>query len=52
MPGSRPKPISDKLERLCRYICRPPISEKRLFHTPRGDIRYSLRLAGAIRRRA
>jgi len=32
-----------KLERLCRYICRPPVSEKRLFVTPRGDIGYSLK---------
>ena len=33
----------DKLERLCRYICRPPVSEKRLFVIPRGDIGYSLK---------
>jgi len=33
----------EKLERLCRYICRPPVSEKRLFVTPRGDIGYSLK---------
>jgi rRNA maturation protein Nop10 len=33
----------DKLERLCRYICRPPVAEKRLFLTPRGDIGYSLK---------
>jgi len=33
----------EKLERLCRYICRPPVSEKRLFLTPRGDIGYSLK---------
>ena len=32
-----------KLERLCRFICRPPVSEKRLFVTPRGDIGYSLK---------
>ena len=32
-----------KLERLCRYICRPPVSEKRLFVTPRGGIGYSLK---------
>jgi len=37
-PGQR-----EKLERLCRYICRPPVSEKRLFVTPRGDIGYSLK---------
>ncbi len=33
----------EKLERLCRYICRPPVSEKRLFLAPRGDIGYSLK---------
>jgi hypothetical protein len=33
----------DKLERLCRYICRPPVSEKRLFLTSRGDIGYTLK---------
>jgi hypothetical protein len=33
----------EKLERLCRYICRPPVSEKRLFVTPRGDTGYSLK---------
>ena len=33
----------EKLERLCRYICRPPVSEKRLSVTPRGDIGYSLK---------
>ena len=33
----------EKLERLCRYICRPPVSKKRLFLTPRGDIGYSLK---------
>ena len=33
----------EKLERLCRYICRPPVSEKRLFLTPRDDIGYSLK---------
>ena len=33
----------DKLERLCRYICRPPLSEKRLFLTARGDIGYTLK---------
>ena len=29
-----------KLERLCRYISRPAISEKRLSRTPNGDVRY------------
>jgi len=33
----------DKLERLCRYICRPPVSDKRLFLTARGDIGYTLK---------
>jgi len=33
----------DKLERLCRYICRPPVSEKRLFLTSRGEIGYTLK---------
>ena len=33
----------EKLERLWRYICRPPVSEKRLSVTPRGDIGYSLK---------
>ena len=32
----------EKLEVLCRYICRLPVSEKRLFLTPRGDIGYLL----------
>jgi hypothetical protein len=32
-----------KLERLCRYISRPAISEKRLSLTPNGNIRYELK---------
>jgi hypothetical protein len=32
-----------KLERLCRYISRPPISENRLALTPNGNVRYQLR---------
>jgi len=32
-----------KLERLCRYISRPAISEKRLSVTPAGNIRYQLK---------
>ena len=32
-----------KLERLCRYISRPAVSEKRLSLTPAGDIRYQLK---------
>ena len=33
----------DKLERLCRYISRPAISEKRLSLTSAGNIRYQLK---------
>ena len=33
----------DKLERLCRHICRPPVWEKRLFLTSRGEIGYPLK---------
>jgi len=33
----------DKLERLCRYITRPPIAEHRLSLTPEGNIRYELK---------
>jgi len=33
----------DKLERLCRYISRPAISEKRLSLTSGGNIRYQLK---------
>jgi hypothetical protein len=32
-----------KLERLCRYIARPAVSEKRLSLTPSGNIRYQLK---------
>ena len=32
-----------KLERLCRYITRPAISEKRLSITPVGNVRYQLK---------
>ncbi|MGB5253037.1 MAG: transposase, partial [Sedimenticolaceae bacterium] len=32
-----------KLERLCRYISRPAIAEKRLSLTPNGNIRYQLK---------
>jgi hypothetical protein len=32
-----------KLERLCRYISRPAVSEKRLSLTPNGRIRYQLK---------
>ena len=33
----------DKLERLCRYIARPPVSTKRLSLTRQGHIRYELK---------
>ncbi|MCP4494354.1 MAG: IS91 family transposase, partial [Gammaproteobacteria bacterium] len=33
----------DKLERLCRYISRPALSEKRLSLTSGGNIRYQLK---------
>ena len=33
----------DKLERLCRYISRPAVSEKRLALTSNGQIRYQLK---------
>ena len=33
----------DKLERLCRYITRPAVSEKRLSLAEHGQIRYSLK---------
>jgi len=32
-----------KLERLCRHISRPAISEKRLSLTPNGNVRYQLK---------
>jgi hypothetical protein len=31
------------LERLCRYICRPAVSEQRLSLTPNGNVRYQLK---------
>jgi hypothetical protein len=33
----------DKLERLCRYITRPPVAEKRLSLARDGNIRYTLK---------
>ena len=46
-PGSRCTPARadqrQKLERLCRYISRPAIAEKRLSLTPNGNIRYQLK---------
>jgi hypothetical protein len=32
-----------KLERLCRYISRPAVSEQRLSLTPGGHVRYELK---------
>ena len=32
-----------KLERLCRYISRPAVSEQRLSLTPHGNVRYQLK---------
>ncbi len=32
-----------KLERLCRYISRPAVAEKRLSSTPGGNVRYRLK---------
>ncbi len=34
---------SQKLERLCRYIARPAISEKRLSLSPQSRVRYQLK---------
>jgi len=34
-----------KLERLCRYLSRPAVSEKRLSLTSAGNIRYKLKTA-------
>ncbi|MGB3724369.1 MAG: transposase [Glaciecola sp.] len=33
----------EKLERLCRYITRPAVSEKRLSLTSTGNVRYELK---------
>ena len=32
-----------KLERLCRYIARPAVSEKRLSLTDNGNVRYDVK---------
>jgi hypothetical protein len=32
-----------QLERLCRYISQPEVSEKRLSLTPNGNVRYQLK---------
>ena len=36
-------PERTKLERLCRYVNRPTLSEQRLSLTPQGNIRYALK---------
>jgi hypothetical protein len=33
----------EKLERLCRYVTRPPVAEDRLALTPSGHVRYQLK---------
>jgi len=33
----------NKLERLCRYIARPPVSEQRLSLTAQGKVRYGVK---------
>ena len=33
----------EKLERLCRYVFRPAVSEKRLAITSNGNVRYQLK---------
>ncbi len=35
----------DKLERLCRYISRPAVSQQRLSLTANGNVRYKLKTA-------
>ncbi len=46
----------NKLERLCRYISRPAIAEKRLSLTPNGNVRYDVNgftsVAGAWMRKS
>jgi hypothetical protein len=37
-----------KLERLCRYVSRPAVSEKRLSLTANGQVRYQLKLSKFI----
>jgi len=32
-----------RLERLCRYVCRPPIAQDRLEEQPGGKLRYMLK---------
>ena len=37
-----------KLERLCRYISRPAIAEKRLSLTPNGNVRYDVKVFTSV----
>ncbi len=32
-----------RLERLCRYVCRPPIAQQRLEEHPSGELRYAFK---------
>ena len=38
-----PAPDRARLERLCRYVCRPPIAQDRLEETASGKLRYRLK---------
>jgi hypothetical protein len=38
-----PPYLREKLERLCRYVSRPPIAEERLTLTASGPVRYTLK---------
>jgi hypothetical protein len=42
-PGQR-----QKLERLCRYVSRPPIAVQRLALTSAGQVRYTLKTPYAV----
>lgn len=41
-PSRLNKTQRDKLERLCRFISRPPVAERRLLLTTQGKVRYRL----------
>ncbi len=43
--GSGAVPARDRarLERLCRYVCRPPIAQQRLEEHPSGELRYAFK---------
>ena len=40
---ARETALGHKLERLCRYISRPPVAERRLSLTSQGKVRYRLK---------